>query len=263
MQTLNKIWQRLTDPVFYRKRIRQVLRCCAKVNTVPNFRSVEELGEVEKAAVVVAHPDDETFCSGLICSLVERGVSVDLFCLTRGEGGPTGEWSRQELGQVREKEMRRACEKLGIRELVFLDHIDPVAREHRVFAPEVSPEDLAHQLTPLIAGHDLIISHGSSGEYWHPAHLLVHEAVKKCERSGRWLTFLSAQDDHPIPKLINEDDSTDLILDVSGFSELREEVLASHESQASLFCRFAGGTLADFIAKTSQESYCLKDRGNG
>ncbi|MEM6915393.1 MAG: PIG-L family deacetylase [Verrucomicrobiota bacterium] len=263
MQTLRKIWQRLFDPVFYQKRIRQILRCCANVDTVPRFQSLEDLGNIQKAVLIVAHPDDETFCSGLLCELVEKGVTVDLVCLTRGEGGPTGEWSREELGRVREEEMKAACDKLGICSLTFLDYVDPVGKEHRSFAPDVSAKDLAAQIKPFLQEVDLVISHGSSGEYWHPAHLLVYEAVKRSQRNGSWMTFLSAQENHPIPKLINVDDTTDLILDVSGHAKAREEALACHQSQASLFCRFAEGSLRDFIAKTSQESYCLKDRGNG
>ena len=263
MQTFQKISQRLTDPVFYRKRIRQVLRCCRRATAVPRFRSIEEVGEIHHATVAVAHPDDETFCSGLICALVEKGTKVSLLCLTRGEGGPTGEWTRDELGKAREAEMRSACEALGIEDLMFLDHVDPVAREHRVFAPDVSPNELAKQIAPLLEESDLVISEGSSGEYWHPAHLLVYEAVAKVVEEQRWITFLAANENHPIPKLVNEDDPTDLELDVSVHRSRREKALLCHRSQVSLFARFAEGTLADFIEKTSTESYCLKGPGTG
>ncbi|MEM7603692.1 MAG: PIG-L deacetylase family protein [Verrucomicrobiota bacterium] len=258
MQTLTKIWQRLTDPVFYRKRTRQVIRYFKKGNLESRLKSVEALGQIERAVVVVAHPDDETFCSGLILELTSQGTVVDLVCLTRGEGGPTGAWSREELGQVRESEMKNACRELGIHDLLFLDHIDPIAREHRVFAPDVSVADLAAQLSPLVSGAELVVTHGSSGEYWHPAHLLVHEAVKIAIGDQRWMTFLAARDDHPIPKLVNLDDPAHLLIDVSGHTSTREKALGCHESQVSLFCRFGDGTLSDFIWKTSTETYCLR-----
>lgn len=258
MQILKKIWQRLTDPIFFRKRFRQLLRCCGKLEEVPENRTIAVLGDFRHVVVVVAHPDDETFCSGLICQLVSAGKTVDLLCLTRGEGGPRGEWTRRELGKVREAEMVRACRVLGIRELVFLDHVDPVAKEHKVFAPDVSAGDLADQMAPYLEKADYVVTHGSSGEYWHPAHLLVHEAVGIAVADRPWMTFLAAREDHPIPKLVNLDDPAHLVLDVSGKKTIRRKALSCHESQASLFRRFAGGSLADFVAKTSIESYCVR-----
>lgn len=258
MQILKKIWQRITDPVFFRKRFRQVMGCCGKAEEVSEYRTTEVLGDFRHLVVVVAHPDDETFCSGLICRLVSAGKIVDLLCLTRGEGGPKGECSRRDLGKVREAEMVEACKVLGIRELVFLDHVDPVAREHKVFAPDVSVAALANQIEPYLANADYVVTHGSSGEYWHPAHLLVHEAVGIAVADRPWMTFLAAREDHPIPKLVNLDDPAHLVLDVSGKKTIRRKALSCHESQASLFRRFAGGSLADFVAKTSIESYCVR-----
>lgn len=230
---------------------------------VPSVRSIEELGAIHHVVVVVAHPDDETFCSGLICQFVERGTVVDLLCLTRGEGGPTGPWTREELGKAREAEMRKACELLGIRKLVFLDHVDPVGRQDRVYAPAVSAADLANQIRPYFQSADFILTHGSSGEYWHPAHVLVHRAVSLAAGDCSWATFLAAREKHPIQKLVNPDDPANFILDVSGQSLMRKAALACHESQVPLFCRFAKGTLDDFIAKTSTEDYCVRGRETG
>ncbi len=230
-----------------------------------------ELGRLDRAVVVIAHPDDETFCSGLIASLVQFGVTVEILCLTRGEGGPTGGGTRESLGQCREEEMRKACEVLGVQKLRFLDYIDPTAKGYRVFAPAVSSADLAMDLQDILAGADLILSHGSCGEYWHPAHLLVFESVKRIRNGrglgGTWLTFLARQPGHQIPRLINWDDPVHLSFDASSYAELREEALACHESQLGLFRRFGGGELSDFIEKTASETYALQavpatDRGS-
>ena len=207
----------------------------------------------------MAHPDDETFCSGLISELVNHGVEVRLLCLTRGEGGPTGGLPRSELGPAREQEMRSSCQKLGIGEVRFLEHVDPLARAYRVFAPKIRPRDLAKQIETELSGADLILSHGSSGEYWHPAHLLVFDAVKRCLRQNpsppQWLTFLARQPDHEIPRLINWDDEADFSLDVSASREIREKALACHQTQLGLFAKFGGGDYRDFIRKTCLETY--------
>ena len=149
MRNLFKIWQRLTDPVFFRKRLRIIGRSVREPVEVGSMNSIKELGHFQRAVVFVAHPDDEVFCSGLICHLVDAGTTVDMLCLTRGEGGPTGGLKREELGAAREKEMWKSCDVLGVNELTFLGHIDPVAKEFRVYAPDVSETDLAKQVMPF------------------------------------------------------------------------------------------------------------------
>ncbi len=213
--------------------------------------------------IVIAHPDDETFTGGLICELVSLGCEVEVVCLTRGEGGPTGQWTRGELGVVRTGEMEKACNVLGVKTLTFLDHIDPVGGQYRVFAPDVSTKALVRQILPLIEGADLVVSHGSCGEYWHSAHLLVYSAVKaslaQCQESvPGWMTFMARQPGHRMKRLINWDDEADVEIDVSSHASKRLEALKCHQSQSGLFCRFAEGTQEDYIEKTSIETLALR-----
>jgi len=266
MELLKKVTQRAADPIFYRKKIRAALRRFRTFGDSPRFASLEAIGGIGRVVLVVAHPDDETFCSGLLCDLVDGGATVDVLCLTRGEGGPTGEWSREELGRVRSEEMKEACRELGIGEPTFLEHPDPLARGYRVYAPRVAPSELAEQLRPHLADADLVVSHGSNGEYWHPAHILVHRAVEESLDSlpapgPGWLTFLARQPAHAMPRLVNWDDRADLLLDVSLHADRRRRALERHRSQLSLFERFADGAAEDFLDATALESYCLRRRG--
>jgi LmbE family N-acetylglucosaminyl deacetylase len=148
-----------------------------------------------------------------------------------------------------------------VKRVEFLGHIDPVAKGYRVFAPAVSAEDLARQIQPEVEKANLVISHGSSGEYWHPAHLLVfaaaERALKECQDSG-WLTFLARQPDHPIPRLVNLDDPVFLSLDVRRHREKRWDALSSHTSQLGLFAKFAGGRPEDCVDLVTTENYCLR-----
>lgn len=258
-----KVVHRFSDPVFYRKHCHQLLRRFRQFNDAPLLISQDDLRAVKRALVVVAHPDDETFCSGLICALKSSGAEVILICVTRGEGGPTGGAKREDLGGIREKEMMAACETLGVDQLVFLDHIDPLGGPYRVYAPDVSVDQLADEIREHLERVDLVVSHGSSGEYWHAAHLLVHAAVRKVAKGNgsaefTWLTFLARDSSHVLPHLINDDDEADLRLDASGFRAKRLEALNSHQSQMSLFQRFAGGTTDDFVESTSVETYCVQ-----
>jgi len=254
----SKLIAALGNPVVYRKRIRRLRRRLRPASAVPETEAAAVLEPVRRAAVVVAHPDDETFCSGLLCELVARGAEVRLLCLTRGEGGPTGGHPRSELGAVREGEMRAACEVLGLSPPEFLGCVDPLATAHRTYAPAISVQALATRLASRLEGCNLVLSHGSCGEYWHPAHLLVNAAVGRLARARRgfdWLTFLAWDPSHPIPRLVNWDDSVSFVFDAAPWQERRAEAFACHRTQAEVFAKFAGGPGEDFIAKTVRESY--------
>src|SRR6478735_2804189 len=77
--------------------------------------------------VVVAHPDDETFGTGsLIAHEAARGVEVVVCCATRGEAGEAPQWlaDGQDLGAVREQELRAAAAALGVTRVVVLEFGD-------------------------------------------------------------------------------------------------------------------------------------------
>lgn len=261
-----KICQRITDPVFYRKVTRDFIRSFRSFNDQEKPQQLKRLPDLQRVVVVVAHPDDEVFCSGLICELKHRGAHISVLCLTRGEGGPCRGYAREELGEIRSAEMEKSCGELGIDELVFLGHIDPVAREFKVFAPDVSVEELALQIRDHIARADLVLSHGSSGEYWHPAHLLVFGAVRQVidalgAESPTWMTFFARQIGHPLPDLVNWDDPAFLRVDNTPHQEVRRRALECHHSQLGLFGKFAGGDHGDFIRLTARETYALQKWG--
>ena len=267
MKFAGKIFQKLTDPIFYRKYARWLIRRFRSFDDLPVINQLEQLPGLASAVVVIAHPDDEIFCSGLIYELKQRGGRVKLLCLTRGEGGPCGDHSREVLGAVRSREMQRSCEVMGVDELIFLGHVDPVGSGLKVFAPDVSAGDLAAQIRPHFEGADLVISHGSSGEYWHPAHLLVYHAVKLAvdlpvKGTLTWMTFLARQAGHPLPGMVNWDDAPFLHIDNTKHQEARRRSLECHQSQLGLFGKFAGGDYLDFIRLTSCEAYALQKDGN-
>ncbi|GAA4709276.1 PIG-L deacetylase family protein [Brevibacillus fulvus] len=78
---------------------------------------------------VFAHPDDESFSSGVTIAKYaqQTGSEVYLLCATRGQAGKPGNppvCTMEELPQVREQELRLAAGILGIKELQILDHQD-------------------------------------------------------------------------------------------------------------------------------------------
>ena len=202
-----------------------------------------------KILTIIAHPDDETMLSGGALALLARaGAEVHYLCATRGEGGEMGEpplCTRPELGAFREQEMRCAVQALCGAGVEFLDYIDPLVGENDELHPYTTDlEGLVAQLQNHIRllKPEVIITHGSSGEYGHPAHLLTHKATRKAiERSGSQppvlYTFSAAFPEHPRPRLTNQDDPAHLILDISPALQQKIAAALCHKTQHALFVR--------------------------
>lgn len=78
--------------------------------------------EVERALVVMAHPDDADFgAAGTIAGWVDSGIAVTLLLCTRGEQGGFDETPRSEMPAIREREQRAAAAELGVTDVRFLD----------------------------------------------------------------------------------------------------------------------------------------------
>ena len=121
---------------------------------------------------IFAHPDDEVLrCGGTLALLAQRGVRVQVLTATRGQAGSCGNpplCSLQELGMVREAELRCACQALGILPPRLLDYQDGALAE--VDEGEASAQIMValQELQPQV-----ILTwppHGLSG---HPDHSAV------------------------------------------------------------------------------------------
>ena len=66
--------------------------------------------EVERALVVVAHPDDADFgAAGTIAGWTDAGIEVTLLLCTRGEQGGFDDTPRDQMPAIREAEQRAAA----------------------------------------------------------------------------------------------------------------------------------------------------------
>lgn len=196
-----------------------------------------------------AHPDDETMLAGGTLKLLARsGAHVHYLCATRGEGGEVGEpplCTPAELGAVRTRELNCAVQVLGGESLTILDYVDPrVGPEEELFP---YTEDLS-TLTNEIVDHikltatDVVITHGSSGEYGHPAHVVSHQAAKAAlatlvEQQPALVTVSAVFPGHPRPRLANDDDPADFIVDVAAVLTAKTEAALCHRTQHALFVR--------------------------
>jgi LmbE family N-acetylglucosaminyl deacetylase len=138
---------------------------------------------VQRLMVVVAHPDDESFpIGGTIAKTAAEGGEVMLVTATRGEAG-VPDLQPDEAGRLRERELRAACEVLGVKALRFLDYVDGTLNR-------VEAETAIGQLIDLMRAFrpDVIITFGPDGISGHPDHLAVHRwtaaAFERARRAG-------------------------------------------------------------------------------
>ena len=142
--------------------------------------------------VISAHPDDETlFCGGTLAMYAQKGHDIFILETTRGEGGEVGEpplTTRENLAAFREQEVRRAAGILGARDIFFLPYIDPFMEINGIARRiDVPLADFATAIATSIQEIDpqLVITHGSNGEYGHPQHIYTHRATRMALNSGR------------------------------------------------------------------------------
>lgn len=203
-----------------------------------------------KVLAFYAHPDDETmFCGGTLAYLARRGAQVHYLSATRGEGGELGEppvGPREELGRVREAELRCAVRALGGAGVDFLAYQDPEVGPDNVLYPftkdlETLTAELLESLLDLQP--EIVFTHGRLGEYGHPAHVLAHRgmmnAVGLLDENQPVVYAVYRERDrdrHPEEELVEE---PDLRLDVSPTREEKIAAARCHRSQHALFLRNA------------------------
>jgi LmbE family N-acetylglucosaminyl deacetylase len=131
-----------------------------------------------------AHPDDEGSLSGALLKYSISGVETGLVCATRGEVGEIADpalATPENLGQVREGEMRAAAEVLGVHNLWILDYRDsgmagtPENQDPRAFA-QANAADVVGKLVAIIRQFrpQVMVTFDESGAYGHPDHIAIY-----------------------------------------------------------------------------------------
>jgi LmbE family N-acetylglucosaminyl deacetylase len=202
-----------------------------------------------KILCVTAHPDDESvFAGGTLALLARRGAEVGILCCTRGEGGEAGEpplAARAELGAVRSDELRCAAHALGCGSVDFLPFRDPdIGPDNTLYAFAGSTGDVVARMEACftVMKPDTVITHGSSGEYGHPGHLLAHQAcLESARRTGVpfLYSFHADHPDHPRKRSANRNDPADFVVDIGPAFEQKLAAMSCHRTQSALFVRRA------------------------
>lgn len=142
---------------------------------------------------VFAHPDDESFGNGgTLAKYTEQGVVTSLVCATRGEAGEISDpalATRDNLGQVREQELKLACSILGISDLRFLDYVDGTLAS-------VDEQEAVGKIVRAMREikPQVVFTFGPDGVYGHPDHVAVNRFATNA--------FHSAGNPHAYPEQI-------------------------------------------------------------
>ena len=139
---------------------------------------------------VFAHPDDESFGIGgtLARYSADPEVRTVLVCATRGEAGTIAEPSLatpERLGEVREQELRCACEQLGIDDLFLLDYRDsgmagtPENQDPRALVKADFDEAVGKIVAHIRRERpNVVVTFDEHGGYGHPDHIAIHYQAK-------------------------------------------------------------------------------------
>ena len=134
--------------------------------------------EFERALVVFAHPDDAEFlCGGPIAKWVSEGTEVRYVCATDGSAGWNGpERSREEISEIRKREMGDAAESLGVVDVRFLDFVDGSLEVGLPLRRAISRE-VRRSRPDVIVTFDPSVRFVRQGYVNHPDHRAVGDAV--------------------------------------------------------------------------------------
>lgn len=130
----------------------------------------------KRLLAVWAHPDDESFGPvGTMCLAREQGWQTAILCATRGEGGQPGDVALPPgvtLSQLREQELRCACQHIGIDTLYLWNLPDGGLRD-------MNPSVLHEQVLDVMRAWQprVVLTFGPDGITGHPDHIAIGSAT--------------------------------------------------------------------------------------
>jgi mycothiol conjugate amidase Mca len=145
---------------------------------------------------VHAHPDDEAIgTGGVLARAAAEGIRTVLVTCTGGEVGeinPDTAVAIEHLGAVRARELRAACEVLGVSHLELLGYRDSGMagtedNNHPDSFAQANLDDATARLVELVRQYrpSVIVTYNENGFYGHPDHINAHRiAVRAYELAG-------------------------------------------------------------------------------
>lgn len=213
-----------------------------------------EWDEIQRALVVVAHPDDAEFGSaGTVARLTADGKGVTYVITTDGsKGSADPEMTSERLTALREGEQRDAARILGVSDVCFLGFPDGM------LLPTL---DLRRAISGCIRRYkpDVVICQNPTRDFSlnigvsHPDHLATGEAtlaaVYPCARDRMTFPELLEQglEPHAVREVwVSGTSIPDHFIDITSTIDTKIQALKAHASQV-------GETVGEFIPERARQ----------
>lgn len=124
---------------------------------------------------IFAHPDDEQGLGGVFTKAVREGAKAYILCATRGQAGQISDpalATPENLGEVREQELRDAVSALGWEPPILLDYYDGKLNQLRDGELADAVLRVIRELKPQV-----VVTFESTGGYGHVDHIAIHHAT--------------------------------------------------------------------------------------
>lgn len=168
--------QAVAEEIKARLNLWQILR-----STRPESGTISRNRIMKRLVAIFAHPDDEGAIASTLARYARNDTHVALICTTRGEAGEISDPSLatpENLGDVREAELRCACEVIGIAELHLLGYCDSgmdgtLENEKITAFIQADPDEVRFKLVKLLRDirPHVVITFEPAGWYGHPDHI--------------------------------------------------------------------------------------------
>jgi N-acetyl-1-D-myo-inositol-2-amino-2-deoxy-alpha-D-glucopyranoside deacetylase len=242
--------------------------------------------------VILAHPDDEAFgTGGTLAYYAAQGADVYLICATKGESGKVTDPSLgkvEDVGKLREQELKDSCKALGIHPPIFLGYLDSGRFERTRHGDgqalmNVDELDVEQKILEQMATlqPDIMLTFDPHGIYGHIDHIKIHRAATaafwsagkvmknppkrlfySAMSSERMKTMQGLRENSPLGKLDADlygvsEDSFAVITNVENYLPQKQAAIAAHRSQVGPASSFAG--LSEGEAKKMWETFIVKE----
>lgn len=150
---------------------------------------------------VLAHPDDESLgIGGTLACYAAQGVETFVVTATRGERGRffdnNERPSDEEVGRVRERELRAAARELAVSEVTLLGYRDA----------ELDAADPAEAVGRIVAQlrrvrPQVVLTFSHDGAYGHPDHIAISQLTQAACVAGADASYDPGTPAHRVEKL--------------------------------------------------------------
>jgi len=200
---------------------------------------------------VFPHPDDETFgCGGTLALFAKSGVPITYVCATLGQMGrnmgKTLFATRESLPKIREAELEKACQVIGIQHLIKLGLRDKTIEfeDPKILTDRI--EGIIREVRPSLVlahypGYAVHPDHNALGEVTMNA--IARLSVQERPRVYGHAFARNCQDVLGPPDIVN---------DISAIAEVKLAAIRAHKSQSQLLAGNSNGQAED---KSVRESF--------